>query len=378
MRILTVLDGEPWGEHHISGSLTQLGHDVHRFVYGAAVGEFYGHARRPERQRKNEELVRLARTLSREGGLDLIFCYVYDDFLLEESARELARVGVPLVNYNVDMTNQWYRQIGSAKHFTYVLCAQRAHMQALQSYGARPLYFPMAARATDFERSGDSAPAAPITFLGSPTPYRQLVLSALEREGLPLAVYGRHWLNGETIHPEYGFEKTLSDVRHYALARIIHEGPTFVGSALASRASRLMTRTQSGTSVGASARHEAIPGEALGAFFRNSQINLGFTRMRGPEFGRDGNNQVKLRDFEVPLAGGFYLVEEAPEHRELYDVDREIVTWRSVDELIDKTRYYLAHSAERVRIATAGRARASRDHTWQRRFDDLFRTLGIA
>ena len=38
------------------------------------------------------------------GGLDLIFCYVYDDFLLPEYAKLLEQLDVPMVNYNVDMT----------------------------------------------------------------------------------------------------------------------------------------------------------------------------------------------------------------------------------------------------------------------------------
>jgi spore maturation protein CgeB len=136
--------------------------------------------------------------------------------------------------------------------------------------------------------------------------------------------------------------------------------------------------SEDGSSDGVSkeAQCGALADSSLASLFRNSEINLGFTRMRGLESGRVGNNQVKLRDFEVPLAGGFYLVEEAPEHGELFDVGHEIVTWRSTDELIDKTRYYLAHESERRAIAAAGQLRARRDHTWRKRFSSLFCVLG--
>src|SRR5262249_41029699 len=129
--------------------------------------------------------------------------------------------------------------------------------------------------------------------------------------------------------------------------------------------------------VSKSAQCGALADSRLASLFRNSEINLGFTRMLGLESGSRGNNQVKLRDFEVPLAGGFYLVEEAPDHRELFDVGHEIVTWQSTEELIDKSRYYLAHESERREIAAAGRRRALRDHTWAKRFGDLFHTLGV-
>jgi hypothetical protein len=378
VRILTVLDGEPWGARHIVGSLRELGHDVHSHVYGEAVGEFYGRARAQEREKKNERLVEVAKCLRRNGGLDLIFCYAYDDFLLPAAAADLAGIGAPFLNLNVDMAGQWYRQIQTAKHFTFVLCSQRAHMQSLAAYGARTLFFPMAGRTSDANTTDEVAPKAAITFLGSPTPYRQQVLSLLERAGLSIGVYGRHWLDGRTVQAEYNIEKTLSDLRNYAIPRLRHEGLGGITSALASRLRRRFAKDGSADSVSREAKCGTLEDSSMASLFRNSGINLGFTRMRGLESGRHGNNQVKLRDFEVPLAGGFYLVEEAPDHRELFDVGREIVTWQSIEELIDKSRYYLARENERRAIAAAGQRRALKDHTWAKRFNDLFRTLGIA
>ena len=90
-----------------------------------------------------------------------------------------------------------------------------------------------------------------------------------------------------------------------------------------------------------------------------------------------GTTQVKLRDFEVPLAGGFYLVERVAEYEEFFRPGVEVETWETVDELIDKIRYYLDHDAERRQIAEAGRRRAVAEHTWDKRFAMLFRELGL-
>jgi spore maturation protein CgeB len=56
-------------------------------------------------------------------------------------------------------------------------------------------------------------------------------------------------------------------------------------------------------------------------------------------------------------------------------VGREIDTYRSEDELIDKLRFYLSHDEAAERIRAAGYARARRDHTWRRRFEQLFGAL---
>src|SRR5262249_59973457 len=130
---------------------------------------------------------------------------------------------------------------------------------------------------------------------------------------------------GKTVQAEYNIEKTLSDFLHYGIPRLRHEGVGSVMSALASRLRQRYPKDRSGDSVSKKAQCGTLGDSSLASLFRNSEINLGFTRMRGPESGRCGNNQVKLRDFEVPLAGGFYLVEEAPDHRELFDVGREIL-----------------------------------------------------
>ena len=111
--------------------------------------------------------------------------------------------------------------------------------------------------------------------------------------------------------------------------------------------------------------------------FRDSKINIGFTRMIGDDAHRPGITQIKLRDFEVPASGGFYLVEYVPEYADFFVPGKEVETWRTVNELIDKIRYYLTHEGERAAIAAAGQRRACRDHLWMHRFSDLFAKLGL-
>jgi spore maturation protein CgeB len=73
-----------------------------------------------------------------------------------------------------------------------------------------------------------------------------------------------------------------------------------------------------------------------------------------------------------------YLTGHNEEITDFYDVGREIDTYRSPDELVDKTRFYLAHSEAAERLREAGYRRAIRDHTWGRRFEVLFRKIGLS
>lgn len=380
MRILAVIESPSWIEHHIVGSLEDMGHEVCRFAYGEFVGEFYGRSRQQERLKKNNELLELARRMRANDGLDLIFCYVYDDFLTVEHVSALAALGVPMVNLNVDMINQWYRQIRTARFFTAVLCAQTKHMDQIACYGGRAYYFPMAARPPSqhcLVSSSDFIPAAPVTFLGTPMTHRLRVLSFLERANVPIAVYGKYWTEDRHVAPEHSIEKTLSDIRHYAWARLRAEGPAGLLQPLMTRLKNWHRASE--TPVLTDAKKQGVlRDDEVFALFRRSKINLGFTRMVGDDPNKTGQNQVKLRDFEVPLAGGFYLVERAPDYDKLFTPGVEVETWKTPDELLSKIRYYLTHESERAAIAAAGERRARSEHTWAHRFGALFAKLGLS
>jgi len=379
MRVLTVLESPSWIERHIVGALQDMGHDVVCHRYGRYVGEFYGRARRRERGDKNRALLEHAQALKNES-LDLVFCYVSDDFLTVETARALSQLGVPVVNFAVDTNSQWYRHIRTARYFTLMLCGQRENMDNLARCGARVFYFPFAGRApTPEEEASTIAPAAPVTFVGTPIPYRAWVLQQVERAGISLAVYGRGWDDAaHSIEGPRNWEKSLSDLYHYGRPRLRAEGFGALAQALARRLPKIgKKRTGRNNQLSAAAKQGFVPERGLAALFKRSTINIGITRLECPRRGAPGRQQVKVRDFEVPLAGGFYLVEDMPEHREFFAVGKEIETWRTVGELVEKIRYYLDHEAERRAIAEAGRRRALTSHTWAHRFRSLLDALGL-
>jgi spore maturation protein CgeB len=66
---------------------------------------------------------------------------------------------------------------------------------------------------------------------------------------------------------------------------------------------------------------------------------------------RDGNS---MRTFEVPAVGACMLTEDTEEHREIFGEDgKAAVYFRTIDEMIEKLRWLLAHDADRLRLAKA-------------------------
>jgi spore maturation protein CgeB len=376
LNILVVGEANTWFDRHVTASLRDTGHHVSVFHYGDGVGEYYPRSRRSVRERKNRELLEQAKKLKAENGLDLIFCYVYDDFLLPEAAAALSALGAPMLNYNVDMTNQWYRQIRTARYFTAILAAQRVHINDLARYGAPVYYFPMAARAPTFVAGHSVKIPAPVTFVGTPMSHRIAVFNSLIDVGIPLAIYGKFWTEGLLASPDRNIEKTFDDILAYGFARLRAEGIGTLWAALLSRfGGDQADRKQKGLDT--TLLQGFLPEADVPVVFRDSKINIGFTRMIGDDPDRPGITQIKLRDFEVPASGGFYLVEYVPDHADFFVPGREVETWQTVGELIEKIRYYLGHEGERTAIAAAGQRRVLRDHLWTHRFSHLFAKLGV-
>jgi spore maturation protein CgeB len=118
-----------------------------------------------------------------------------------------------------------------------------------------------------------------------------------------------------------------------------------------------------------------VTGEAMVRTFSRTRVNLGFAACwtSGP----DRIAQIRLRDFEIPMTGAFYLTEYQEELAGYFDIDQEIVCYRNADELCDKTKYYLTRPADRERIAANGRRRCLSDHTWAKRFGLVFQSIGL-
>lgn len=77
---------------------------------------------------------------------------------------------------------------------------------------------------------------------------------------------------------------------------------------------------------------------------------------------------VNMRVFEGAGAGALVLTDSTANGlADLFEVDREIVTYEDDSDLLHKIEYFLSHEEERSRIAHAGSARAQKEHTYLHR-----------
>ena len=85
--------------------------------------------------------------------------------------------------------------------------------------------------------------------------------------------------------------------------------------------------------------------------------------------------QIKGRNFEIPGAGGFLLTQYVQGIEEYFVPGLEIATFSTEDELLERIQYFLSHDREREVVKSAGYKRALTDHTFQKRFEDIFQII---
>lgn len=364
---------------NLSEGWRRLGCDVHECFYGSHMGKSWDAEGVRASCQTNADLIETVKRLRSENRLDLVFCVIYDDVLKVETIRQLCRLGIPLVNYHVDLVGQWHRILRTGRYFDLTACAHEDHWTGLKRAGIRPYYLPMAANPpTDIGPADSAFEYEGIRYLGSPWSYRYSVLSELIRQNFPMQIYGNNWGNGKRdASNTHHWRKNLHDLQHYAWPLVREEGWRSLWSSFLTRFNSC-NREQFGAF---SIPPEVIKGryrqEDFESLVQGAAINLGFTHFRGKPGTSREQRQVRLREFEIPMCGGFYLTQDCAQLRSLYQVGQHLETWNDVGELSDKIRYYLTHPAQRTAIATSGREYALKRHTWQARFRGLLKELGI-
>ena len=115
-----------------------------------------------------------------------------------------------------------------------------------------------------------------------------------------------------------------------------------------------------------------LPNEELSKVYSKSRINLGFG---GIGYSRNLVN-LKGRDFEVTMSGGLYLTQYNPELNLVYELGKEIVTYRDEEDCARIIRELIANPELAAKIREAGQKRAHKDHTYEMRWKNVLRVLG--
>lgn len=315
MNILCVL-----GEHAYGNPARGEGPEYASFLpglrrLGHQVHFFESLSRKPydDFSRLNQALLKRVE----ETSPDVLFCVLMHYEVWIETIRAIRNNGAWVVNWSTD--DSWkYRMfsklIGSEFDLfvtTYPQMIDRYHRDGINSVCLSQW---AANGDTLFPPLPASACRYPVSFVGAAYGNRRAMVERLHHEGIEVACFGHGW----------------------------PEGP--------------------------------VETKRMAEIIRESQISLNFSD--GARGRLDAaSRQIKARMFEVPGYGGCLLTEEAPNLDQYFHIGEEVLTFEGTDEMVAQVKSLLSCPERRDAIARRGFDRVRRDHTYERRFDELLQEL---
>ncbi len=82
-------------------------------------------------------------------------------------------------------------------------------------------------------------------------------------------------------------------------------------------------------------------------------------------------DDINMRVFETLSTGSFLLTNWLPTLGDLFEDGKHLVTYKTLDEMVEKAKYYLEHDDEREKIAKAGHDEFMANHTYKHRVEKI-------
>jgi spore maturation protein CgeB len=371
VKIFFAVPRSAWVDVNLRRSLEDMGHQLVRFDFPGWPDDADPTWQRVGKPRTNERLLQAFRDALRTAPIDLFYAYLYSSVVYPETIDLIRQSGVPTVNFSCNNVHQFDLVRDIAPRFDACVVPEVAAQHDFLAVGARPLRIQLAANPRVY-RPLPEPRVYDVTFVGQRYADRAQFLSYLRCNGVDVRAWGAGWQPVKRL-----------DVAHARAALALVEDERFDGLArlVRQRLARGWVPQDSeapanGVDTSAFGGPRLLQRDLI-RMFSQSRISLGFATAGDSHLGAHRLTHLRLREFEAPMSGALYLTEQQPELAEYFQPGTEILTYSDRGDLLDKVSYFLGHPEQAERIRRAGLERARREHTWQHRFSDLFRALGL-
>ncbi|HWY51299.1 MAG TPA: glycosyltransferase [Chthoniobacterales bacterium] len=336
-----------------------------------------------------QRIIDEVRAAHEQEPIDLFLSYFYNSHFDSAGFEELRVLAIPSVNFYCNSIYQFENVAGIAAKADYSWHPEKDARELYLRVGAHPVWVQMGADSNVYRPLPDVPREASACFVGQRYADRDRWLAALDRAKVPFDIYGSGWNDASVIGDAEVARRDAFYLgrEHYrpgsfaSYAHVVRENVARNGQigGLLRTAKQWNYRRETRRLAPYVFAHAKGRAESVAATLAAYDVCLNLSNVWSD--GRPGSKlipHVRLRDFEAPMCRSCYLTGHTAEIAEFYEIGKEIDAYRSQDELVEKTRFYLAHPDAAEELREAGYRRAVRDHTWKHRFKELFRKIGLS
>jgi hypothetical protein len=341
--------GALWRTHFYDG-LRSTGADVIlpqgiRFDWARPPQHVQPEAAERARKTSSEALLRqIQETAAR--GLDVVVSYCFSNDIELEVVDEVRSAGIPWINFFCDSAYAFHTVEALARRTSLNWFVESESESRYRELGVRYLRAPYALNPAALPDASCTHPERLLAFVGTAHRDRVRMAMLFRLGGVDLHVRGWGWQEALEARDEGGLD----------------------GRSVIRRAGRALARRLLRGRIGGH-----LDEEEYVTYLRSSRAVLGMNEGYLP--GKPPIAYLKLRDLELPGMGCAYLVQHHDDLEHVFDVGREVRSFRTMGEGRRVVRELARDPEGCRRMGLLARERVLAEHSWSVRLPQLIEAL---
>jgi hypothetical protein len=352
-----------WRTYFVRG-LEEAGHQVVEvgevdwaegltYSAGSALGSW--------RARTWERVLAFVREEQGRDPVQLFIGYLYPEQVDETAIQELQRMGIPCVNFFCDNVREFAGVPSEYRPFALHWVPEWEALPMYRAAGLAHVHAPMPCWIPPNLRNVPSRESEPPTFVGSADILRRDLLARALQAGADFTIRGPGWTGGmEMLDEERSRSRSLRTLLANQVTIVRRHGVAAILRKIENR-----VRPLPGVQILSSRIHEEPAGaDEYMRVTREAMVTIGINRV--PTARASHNRPLaysRLRDIEASMLGACLLTEWTRGLETLFELETEIESYRTAEELSTKLAELRKYPARRLSMRRRGQLRALHDHS---------------
>lgn len=317
--------------------------------------------------------------LDSAGNIDMFLACDDQTVIYPETVKRISEKGIPSCLICWDNLELPYKQKKIAPLFDLVWLTSWETQYLFEKWGCKKIIFqPYAANPYRYEAYQGLEQIDAVGFIGSPYGSRANSLNELLNNGIDCSLYSDSYF-------KKGYNTSVAGKKEIDVVDIAIKASRYLRFPIGRKVlySTVLNKFKKSSGLNADSKfahlHKSVSEEDMCKLYSQFALSLNISSLRDTYILKKPIPKIHLRAFEIPMSGGLQFTSFNKEIASYFEEDKEIILYHSKEEMIDKAKFYLnpEHEDEVVAMKIAARKRAERDHTWTKRFNEVFKALNL-
>lgn len=311
------------------------------------------------------------------GRVDLFLACDDQDTIYKETVESISKLGIPTCLICWDNLELPYKQKKIAPVFDIVWLTSWETQYLFEKWGCKKVIFQTyAANPYTYKAQTLDNQIHAVGFIGSPYGSRTNKINDLLANEVKCALYSNALFN-KGYNTSIGGKKKLNVMDVLMKASRYMRFPIGRKVFYSTIKNKIQAKSVLNTDSKFVSLNHSVSHEEMCRLYSTLSLSLNISELRDTYILKHPIPKIHLRTFEIPMCGGLQFTSYNEEIAQYFEDGKEIVLYRTKEEMIDKAKFYLDEKKSSLvqNMKMAARKRAEKEHTWTIRFNNIFKLL---